>query len=93
MARQALAKLNYLPCYNVQCWTGLATTTNNANWIWTDGTPFNYHFWSREEPNNPGDENCVQIMLTTCQSETINSWNNVECTLAVQNFVCKKANH
>uniref|UniRef100_A0A914XTT3 C-type lectin domain-containing protein n=1 Tax=Panagrolaimus superbus TaxID=310955 RepID=A0A914XTT3_9BILA len=77
-------------CAYYQSWIGLYALTHNANWYWSDNTPFDYTGWSPNEPNNQG-ENCVFLMLHSgCHGEQINLWNNIICNLHEQNFVCKK---
>uniref|UniRef100_A0AC34FZ69 C-type lectin domain-containing protein n=1 Tax=Panagrolaimus sp. ES5 TaxID=591445 RepID=A0AC34FZ69_9BILA len=37
----------------------IRTNSTSAGWKWTDGTPFDYVNWQRNEPLNGPDQNCV----------------------------------
>uniref|UniRef100_A0AC35FCQ4 C-type lectin domain-containing protein n=1 Tax=Panagrolaimus sp. PS1159 TaxID=55785 RepID=A0AC35FCQ4_9BILA len=90
LVRALSTRIYYPPCFRHQCWIGLYTVSNNTIWNWTDDSSFDYLGWSHGEPNWPGDENCGSLMLTNCNGDNTNYWNNVECTYNTENFVCKK---
>uniref|UniRef100_A0A914Q5D5 C-type lectin domain-containing protein n=1 Tax=Panagrolaimus davidi TaxID=227884 RepID=A0A914Q5D5_9BILA len=90
LARQAIPR-SRVDCGYYQSWIGLFTVTENEIWLWSDNTTIDYLGWSSGEPNFPGLENCVQLMLhDKCFADTINLWNNESCSFIVQNVVCKK---
>jgi hypothetical protein len=79
-------------CFSNQVWIGLYTVTFGQNWIWTDGTPYNFPGWSPGEPNNEqGVENCAQLLKNDCDGDNMNYWNDQRCAFSVEYFVCKKS--
>ena len=68
-------------------WIGLNDRQQEDRLEWTDGTSVvsSYQFWNSGEPNNGGEEDCVEI------TQNSGRWYFVNC--AVQNwFACKKSN-
>ncbi|XP_041534278.1 CD209 antigen-like protein C [Microtus oregoni] len=62
-------------------WIGLSDHRHEGSWHWVDGTPLGLSFWKNGEPNNEGDEDCVEL------SE--DKWNDKRC--AAKNFwICEK---
>ncbi|KAI2660737.1 Ladderlectin [Labeo rohita] len=58
--------LSLLPSSSTQSWDG--------EWMWSDGTPYDYTNWCSVEPNVGGSENCMEI------NWTINHcWNDRAC--------------
>ena len=55
--------------------------------MWSDGTPFDFHFWAKHQPNNFHNEDCVHTLgfLPGHKYE----WNDVNCT-ECHRFTCKK---
>uniref|UniRef100_A0A914NYH4 C-type lectin domain-containing protein n=1 Tax=Panagrolaimus davidi TaxID=227884 RepID=A0A914NYH4_9BILA len=74
-----------LPFQAGHIWIGLYTIDQNANWLWTDETLFDYSNWKSGEPNSPGIENCVEM-----DGSYPYTFNNVVCGKVYTNFVCKK---
>ena len=69
-------------------WIGGRRRDNAFQWI--DGTPFDFTYWSRNEPNNRGgNENCMDFGDILFGSFGKNTWNDVPCTYR-RNFLCKK---
>ena len=77
----------------VSVWLGGTDKAKENNWIWTDGTPFRYRKWGKQQPNNgnkagvssmflPGEtkENC----LTQEEDEW---WHDVPCSRELP-FIC-----
>ncbi|XP_057621076.1 CD209 antigen-like protein B isoform X2 [Chionomys nivalis] len=66
-------------------WMGLSDLKKEGSWLWVDDSPLSSRFqkyWSRGEPNNIGEEDCVEF--------TGDGWNDAKCDL--QKFwVCKKS--
>uniref|UniRef100_A0AC34GRQ8 C-type lectin domain-containing protein n=1 Tax=Panagrolaimus sp. ES5 TaxID=591445 RepID=A0AC34GRQ8_9BILA len=78
--------------WNAQTWIGMSTQDKNVHWEWTDGTPFDYIDWAPGEPNNPGLENCGQILSgIPCTGMTPAVLYNFFCNNLIDNFICKKA--
>ena len=68
-------------------WLGLQRDPgNSANWVWSDGTPFDYNNWAAGEPNNAGTENCVEMWD---QAGELHEWNDLPCS-DQRAFVCKQ---
>ncbi|XP_006902731.1 PREDICTED: CD209 antigen-like protein 2-like [Elephantulus edwardii] len=64
-----------------QAWIGLSDHHNEGAWHWVDNTKPQVSFWNDGEPNNVGDEDCVEL--------NNNGWNDNKCT--AENFwICKK---
>ena len=68
---------------------GLRDPGNHSNWVWSDGTPWNYSNWAENQPAGilNGNQNCVHMQ----GGSTINrhKWNDRPCH-HVRTFVCKK---
>uniref|UniRef100_A0A8C9R5U0 C-type lectin domain-containing protein n=1 Tax=Scleropages formosus TaxID=113540 RepID=A0A8C9R5U0_SCLFO len=45
----------------VEAWLGGTDAILEGTWIWIDSTLFDFTFWSPGEPNNDGNQNCLQI--------------------------------
>ena len=55
---------------------------NHDNFVWSDGTPWDYSNWGQGEPDDwQGIEDCVD--------ETNNKWNTRPCN-HVRTSICKK---
>ncbi|CAO2630910.1 CD209 antigen-like protein B [Lemmus lemmus] len=66
-------------------WMGLSDLKNENTWLWVDDSPLSSRFqkyWNRGEPNNIGEEDCVEFAG--------DGWNDSKCDL--QKFwICKKS--
>ncbi|XP_028713210.1 CD209 antigen-like protein B isoform X2 [Peromyscus leucopus] len=66
-------------------WMGLSDLKKEATWLWVDGSPLSSRFqkyWIRGEPNNIGEEDCVEF--------SGDGWNDSKCEH--QKFwICKKS--
>uniref|UniRef100_H0WZM7 C-type lectin domain-containing protein n=1 Tax=Otolemur garnettii TaxID=30611 RepID=H0WZM7_OTOGA len=66
-------------------WIGLSDLTHEGTWQWVDGSPLPSSFtkyWNNGEPNNIGEEDCVEFKGK--------GWNDHKCN--VLNFwICKKS--
>ncbi|XP_052610774.1 CD209 antigen-like protein E [Peromyscus californicus insignis] len=66
---------------NQRSWIGLSDLRREGSWQWVDGNPLQLSFWKEGEPNNDGDEDCVELFT--------DDWNDNKCT--EQNFwVCEQ---
>ncbi len=54
-------------------WIGFNDVASENNFVWYDQSPIVYTNWSGGEPNNSGDEDCVQIYPN-------GMWNDLSCT-------------
>ncbi|XP_049983410.1 CD209 antigen-like protein B isoform X2 [Alexandromys fortis] len=66
-------------------WMGLSDLKKEGSWLWVDDSPLSSRFqkyWNRGEPNNIGEEDCVEFAG--------DGWNDSKCDL--QKFwICKKS--
>ena len=60
---------------------------NHSNWVWSDGTPWDYSNWALGEPNDFGGEDCVEFGNRALGERDL--WNDKSCSV-VRTFVCKK---
>uniref|UniRef100_A0A8C9CRC9 C-type lectin domain-containing protein n=1 Tax=Peromyscus maniculatus bairdii TaxID=230844 RepID=A0A8C9CRC9_PERMB len=66
---------------NERSWIGLSDHRHEGSWQWVDDTPLRLSFWQEGEPNNEGDEDCVELAE--------DKWNDRRCT--ANNFwVCEQ---
>ncbi|CAH1265180.1 HGF [Branchiostoma lanceolatum] len=72
---QGLTNYDYQPY-----WIGLHDTGAEGTFIWVDGTPLTYTSWNFGEPNNNGDEDCVQLSGY--------NWNDAYCGGTAQ-YICE----
>ncbi|XP_014596624.1 CD209 antigen-like protein C [Equus caballus] len=66
---------------NRPAWIGLSDHHNEGSWLWVDNTPVNLSFWKEGEPNNHGDEDCVDFYS--------DGWNDDKCNRE-NFFICEK---
>ena len=76
-------------------WIGLNDIAEEGNYVWTDGTPYDYNNYAPDEPNNHDvRENCINLLLHKGWGEL--KWNDYKCekdsNVRVKRFsyVCKK---
>ncbi|XP_027440921.1 CD209 antigen isoform X3 [Zalophus californianus] len=66
---------------NQRTWIGLSDHHSEGSWKWVDNSPLQLSFWKEGEPNNHGDEDCVELYS--------DGWNDNRCS--TENFwTCKK---
>ena len=41
-------------------WLGASDIVEEGTWVWTDGSSFDYSAWSSGNPNNMGDQDCLE---------------------------------
>uniref|UniRef100_A0A673G3T6 Galactose-specific lectin nattectin-like n=2 Tax=Sinocyclocheilus rhinocerous TaxID=307959 RepID=A0A673G3T6_9TELE len=76
--------LSLVPSYT-RFWVGAQDGEQEGQWIWSDGSPFNYTSWCSGEPNNAGDtENCLELAYSSNHC-----WNDLTCSSLLA-FVCAK---
>ncbi|XP_041650065.1 lactose-binding lectin l-2-like [Cheilinus undulatus] len=63
-------------------WMGLTDIHREGRWLWSDGCPANFFFWSAGEPNNKFNEDCAHFNFGSYRR-----WNDVPCRLSYS-FVC-----
>ena len=70
-----------------RAWLGLSDINTEGTFVWSDGTPFDFHYWARHQPNNFHDEDCVHTLGLLRDDEY--KWNDVNCS-DCHRFTCKK---
>ncbi|XP_030635054.1 C-type mannose receptor 2-like [Chanos chanos] len=66
---------------NDKVWIGLFKDV----WWWSDGSPVKYRNWDDSEPNNQGQDNCVEFLKS-------GKWNDAACHHE-NYFLCFDGNH
>ncbi|GLD70221.1 galactose-specific lectin nattectin-like protein [Lates japonicus] len=68
----------------VHTWIGGYDGIKEGQWMWTDGSNFDYQIWGPGEPNNHGGaENCIEM------NWAVEYWNDLPCFYG-KPFVCAK---
>ncbi|XP_056615856.1 ladderlectin-like isoform X2 [Triplophysa dalaica] len=68
---------------NTYAWIGGHDGEMEKQWLWTDGSPFDYTNWCKTEPNNSGgNEHCLEINFTDNHC-----WNDETCTMP-KGYIC-----
>ena len=61
---------------------------NHDNFVWSDGTPWDYSVWADSQPDDAGGvEDCVHMW--DGYEDQDHHWNDFPCS-AQKSFVCKK---
>ena len=71
---------------------GLRDPANHSNWLWSDGTPWDYSNWALGEPNDglQGLEDCAHMWESGhLPLAERHRWNDRPCS-HLRTFVCKK---
>ena len=68
-------------------WLGLSDINTEGTFVWSDGTPLDFHYWAKHQPNNFQNEDCVHTL--GFQQDHKYEWNDVNCTNCYR-FSCKK---
>ncbi|RXN28931.1 galactose-specific lectin nattectin-like protein [Labeo rohita] len=73
--------------FGVRCYKFFQETVNwitaeEKQWLWSDGTAYDYTNWCHGEPNGGGSENCVEINWTSNYC-----WNDKSCSSSLS-YVC-----
>ncbi|XP_076779870.1 CD209 antigen-like protein C [Arvicanthis niloticus] len=81
----SVAEQRFMKYWNVRknqrSWIGLSDHTHEGSWQWVDNSPLKFSSWKEGEPNNDGDEDCVELFM--------DDWNDNKCN--EQNFwVCEQ---
>nr|XP_055046306.1 ladderlectin-like [Misgurnus anguillicaudatus] len=71
---------------NTHAWIGGHDGEIDGQWLWTDGSQFDFTNWCSGEPNNyrGNPENCLEINHTTNRC-----WNDAPCSTAM-GYICAK---
>lgn len=75
------------------CWLGGSDVSEEATWVWSDRTPWDYENWSYEEPNGGDSENCVVTWEEFVDGPVSRGWNDIDCdTDEVACAICRVPN-
>lgn len=65
-------------------WIGGSDQNIEDDFIWSrSGNKITFEHWSPREPNNLGDEDCVEMSASNCK------WNDKSCDSKIP-FICEK---
>ncbi|XP_002737988.1 perlucin-like protein [Saccoglossus kowalevskii] len=78
-------KLQGYGCNN-GIWIGLSDIVTEGTFKWFDGNALVYENWHVDEPDNNGDQDCVEI--DGSRGVDYSKWNDAVCT-DTKPFVCK----
>uniref|UniRef100_A0A8C1C6P6 C-type lectin domain-containing protein n=1 Tax=Cyprinus carpio carpio TaxID=630221 RepID=A0A8C1C6P6_CYPCA len=76
--------MGLLPSTTTRCWLGVQDAVEEGQWLWSDGTPYDYSNWCSNEPNNLNVENCGEINWSSDRC-----WNDASCSTSM-GYVCAK---
>ena len=68
-------------------WLGLSDINSEGMFVWSDGTPFDFHYWAESQPSNSGNEDCVHTVGLRRDQEY--KWDDVNCS-DCHKFTCQK---
>ncbi|XP_042594116.1 galactose-specific lectin nattectin-like [Cyprinus carpio] len=66
-----------------RAWIGGHDAVHEGAWLWSDGSKFNYQIWFSGEPNDDGNEDCLEMNFAN------GNWNDRKCYETAA-FVCVK---
>nr|XP_040036509.1 ladderlectin-like [Gasterosteus aculeatus aculeatus] len=72
---------------NRPTWVGGSDAQEEKKWLWTDGSPFDYVFWSAGEPNNHGGK---QHCLRMNHGGDL-AWDDVQCWVKAPSVCAKRS--
>ncbi|XP_041641853.1 type-2 ice-structuring protein-like [Cheilinus undulatus] len=65
-------------------WLGGTDQHQEGNWVWSDGSVFNYKNWCWREPNNDWNQDCLQMNYGSDQC-----WDDDQCN-EYRSSICSK---
>ncbi|XP_067221743.1 ladderlectin-like [Chanodichthys erythropterus] len=77
--------LSLLPSSSTRSWLGGHDGEEEGQWMWSDGTVYDYTNWNSGEPNNGlggGVENCLEISYASTRF-----WNDTPCSSQIS-YIC-----
>jgi hypothetical protein len=58
-------------------WIGLSDITQERAFVWSSGAPLDFTFWNNNQPNNDGNQDCVELHART--NFPLGTWNDTAC--------------
>ena len=72
-------------------WLGGNDKDYEGLWVWTDCSFFGFTSWASGEPNNVGNEDCIEMWKDWTKSlRGEGMWNDVPCSYYKHPFLCSK---
>uniref|UniRef100_A0A8C9Z4X0 C-type lectin domain-containing protein n=1 Tax=Sander lucioperca TaxID=283035 RepID=A0A8C9Z4X0_SANLU len=76
--------INQVTGENITSWIGGSDSVQEGEWMWSDGSTFDYKHWDKGQPDNKGGvENCLQMNYEE------RDWNDAPCNI-IYPFLCSK---
>ncbi|KAM9398882.1 uncharacterized protein ACWYII_031318 isoform 8-T8 [Salvelinus alpinus] len=72
---------------HLRAWIGLTDSVTEGTWKWVDGTPLTTGYWGTGQPDNNGQEDCVEIYYG--QYDPVKTWNDENCKTH-HDWICEK---
>ena len=69
-------------------WIGGTDKVTEGEFVWSDGSSFNFTDWNTGEPNNHYDHETAENCLSIREKKYRRKWNDAPCHLEMP-FVCK----
>lgn len=70
---KTLDELTFVSRSSSYTWIGLSDKLQEGVWEWVDGTQLEMEFWKEGEPNDTGNEDCVEVSRDEVK------WNDAPC--------------
>ena len=72
-------------------WIGLSDTANDGDYVWTDGTPYDYENFKSGQPDSLNGESCFHFF-----NQQNGTWNDYNCSLntfgnVLTSYICQKS--
>ena len=72
-----------------ELWIGMFNNPRQTGiWRWSDGSPFTFDKWLKDEPSDDPLEYCVEMQKQT-NAKRITGWNNANCA-DKKGWVCSR---
>uniref|UniRef100_A0A8C7H1A7 C-type lectin domain family 4 member E-like n=1 Tax=Oncorhynchus kisutch TaxID=8019 RepID=A0A8C7H1A7_ONCKI len=72
---------------HLRAWIGLTDSVTEGTWKWVDGTSLTTGYWSAGQPDDNGQEDCVEIYYG--QDDPVKTWNDENCH-KYHDWICEK---
>ncbi|XP_064817900.1 CD209 antigen-like protein E [Oncorhynchus masou masou] len=73
--------------FHLRAWIGLTDSVTEGTWKWVDGTTLTTGYWSAGQPDDNGQEDCVEIYYG--QDDPVKTWNDENCH-KYHDWICEK---